>query len=67
VRIINSIRDFIIYWRDYSGRPLEKMFHGWLMSYILRYPELLIFEVSYWQGLDRPSLGSPRSSSDSMK
>jgi len=53
MRIIDSMRDFIIYWRDYSGKPLEEILHGWLTSYISRYPELLIFEVSHWRGLDR--------------
>jgi len=52
MRIIDSMRDFIIYWRDYSGKPLEEMLHGWLTNYISRYHELLIFEVSYWRGLD---------------
>jgi hypothetical protein len=28
------------------------MLHGWLVNYISRYPESLIFETSYWRELD---------------
>lgn len=53
VKLIDTMRDFIFYWRDYSGRSPEEMFSGWLMRYISGYPELLISEVTYWGGLDR--------------
>ncbi len=53
VKLIDSVRGLIIYWKDYSGKSPEEMFHGWLTRYISRYPELLISEVIYWRGLDR--------------
>jgi len=28
------------------------MLHEWLVNYISRYPEMFIFEASYWRGLD---------------
>ena len=52
VKLIDSMRDFLMYWRDYSGRNVEEMFGGWLMRYISSYPELLISEVIYWGDLD---------------
>lgn len=52
VKLIDSMRDFLMYWRDYSGRNVEEMFSGWLMRYISSYPELLISEVVYWGDLD---------------
>ncbi|MEM1839500.1 MAG: hypothetical protein QXM84_00665 [Nitrososphaerota archaeon] len=53
MRIIDSMRDFIIYWKDYSGKNPEEVFHGWINNYASRYPELLIFEAAYWRDLDR--------------
>ncbi len=53
VKLIDSMRDFLMYWRDYSGRDVEEMFNGWLMRYISGYPELLIAEVVYWGDLER--------------
>lgn len=52
VKLIDSMRDFLMYWRDFSGRDVEEMFGGWLMRYISSYPELLISEVIYWGDLE---------------
>jgi len=51
VKLIDSMRDFLTYWRTYSGRDPKEMFQGWLMDYISNYPELLIAEVNYRRGL----------------
>jgi len=51
IKLIDSMRDFLIYWRSYSGKDPEEMFQGWLMDYISSYPELLIAEVNYRRGL----------------
>jgi hypothetical protein len=28
MRVIDNMRDFVIYWRDYSGEPLDEMLYG---------------------------------------
>lgn len=51
-RFVDTMRSFIMYWREYSGRSGEDMFAGWLTDYISNYPEILISEVSYWRGFE---------------
>ena len=53
VKLIDSMRSFLMYWREYSGGSPEEMLSGWLTAYISNFPEFLIFEVSYWRGLER--------------
>ncbi|MCD6420873.1 MAG: hypothetical protein J7L17_00490 [Thaumarchaeota archaeon] len=53
VKLIDSMKSFLMYWREYSGGSPEEMFSGWLTAYISNFPEFLIFEASYWRGLEK--------------
>jgi len=52
ISLMDTMRDFLMYWRDYSGRSGEEMFSGWLSTYMSNYPEILIVEVNYNQSLE---------------
>jgi len=51
-KLIDTMRDFIMYWKNYSEKSGEEMFHGWLTEYIMNYPEILIVEATYRKSLD---------------
>jgi len=55
VKLIDTMRDFLMYWRGYSGKSGEEMFGEWLTSYIANYPEILIAEVNYNRSLENLS------------
>ena len=51
--ILDTMPAFLNYWRSYSDLDLEEMFDGWLRSYMIHYPELLIKQLGNWGSLDR--------------
>ena len=53
IKLVDTMRDFLMYWREYSGRGGEEMFEGWLKTYMANYPEALIAEVSYRGGIEK--------------
>lgn len=52
MRLLNTIREFLLYWSSYTGLSVEEMFGGWLSIYMAAYPELLEKQVGWWGGLD---------------
>ncbi|RLG00979.1 MAG: hypothetical protein DRN49_02215 [Thaumarchaeota archaeon] len=51
--ILDTMLDFLNYWKSYSGLDLEEMFDGWLRSYMIYYPELLVKQLGCWENLDK--------------
>ena len=51
--ILDTMLNFLNYWRNYSGLDPEEMFDGWLRSYMIYYPELLVKQLGHWESLDK--------------